>query len=199
MWAKRVLDLVIAAAAIVVGSPLWLMAAILIKVTSPGSVFFLQRRIGLHGRDFAMVKFRSMRVGSDPTSLAGNEDPRITRVGKWLRATALDETPQLINVLKGEMSIVGPRPALPEMLPHYTSEQRQRLQAKPGLTGWAQVNGRNLLPYHERLRLDRWYVKNWSFWLDIRIMIKTIPALLTRRGLYQADPRPWERSTTSRE
>ena len=139
-----------------------------------------------------MVKFRSMVVGADSTSLVGSEDPRITRVGRWLRSTSLDELPQLINVLRGEMSIVGPRPALPEMVPHYTEEERRRQDVKPGLTGWAQVNGRNSLPYYERLRLDAWYVRHWSLWLDLTILIRTIPVLLRGRGLSQDDPRPWE-------
>ena len=131
-------------------------------------------------------------LGADRTSLARSGDPRITRVGSWLRVTALDEVPQLINVLRGEMSLVGPRPALPEMLPHYTEEEAARLEVKPGLTGWAQINGRNALPYHDRLRLDRWYVENWSPWLDLIILVRTMPVLLKGRGLFQEDPRPWE-------
>ena len=193
MFAKRVLDLVIAIATMALTSPLWLVAAALIKATSPGPVFFRHKRIGQGGREFTCIKFRSMTVGADPTSLANVADPRITKVGNWLRATALDELPQLINVLRGEMSIVGPRPALPEMVPYYTEEESVRLEAKPGLTGWAQVNGRNSLPYHDRLRLDRWYVRNWSIWLDVRILGRTIPVLFNRAVMYQEDPRPWER------
>ena len=123
MWVKRVTDLVVSVVVLLLTSPLWLLAALLIKVTSPGPVFFRQPRVGLRGRPFTMFKFRSMAVGGDATSLARSEDPRITRVGKWLRTTALDELPQLINVVRGEMSVVGPRPALPEMVPYYKGER----------------------------------------------------------------------------
>ena len=195
---KRTMDLVIAVTVIVVAFPLLFAAAAWIKLTSPGPIFFLQRRVGRDGREFRMVKFRSMRVGVDSTSLANSEDdPRITRVGQLLRKTAFDEVPQLWNVIRREMAVVGPRPALPEMVPHYTDEQRQRLRVRPGLTGWAQVNGRNALPYHQRLEKDVWYVRNWSVWLDVRILIKTLPALVSQRGLYQEDPRPWERQPTA--
>ena len=197
MRVKRLMDIGIAVVAVLLTSPLLLATAILIKATSPGPIFFRQRRIGLGGRAFTMFKFRSMRVGVDPTSLAKSQDPRVTRLGKWIRTTALDELPQLINVVRGEMSVVGPRPALPEMVPHYTDEERRRLETKPGLTGWAQVNGRNKLAYHDRLRLDSWYVANWSIRLDLLILIKTIPVLFSRKGLYQEDPRPWERRRES--
>ncbi len=192
MWAKRVMDVSIAVVVLLITSPLLVIAAIGIKTTSPGPVFFRQRRIGCRGRDFTMIKFRSMTVGVDPVSLAEVGDARITKVGKWLRWTALDELPQLINVLRGEMSIVGPRPALPDMVPYYDWEERTRLNAKPGLTGLAQVNGRNSLRYHDRLRLDSWYVENWSLWLDLLILMKTIPAVFAGGDLYQENPRPWE-------
>ena len=197
MRAKRVLDWAVAATVVLVAFPFWIVAAVAIKLTSPGPVLFRQRRVGIDGREFMMIKCRSMRVGSDPTSLAKGDDPRITRVGRWLRSSALDELPQLINVLRGEMSVVGPRPALPEMVPHYRGDQRERLAVRPGMTGWAQVNGRNSLPYHDRLRLDVWYVRNRSLWLDLRVLARTVPALLKREGLYQEDPRPWERTPTT--
>ena len=192
LWAKRALDLAMALLVLLLTSPFWLLVALLIKATSAGPIFYYQRRIGLGGREFNMVKFRSMAVGADSTSLAGSLDPRITRVGRWLRNTSLDELPQLINVLRSEMSIVGPRPALPEMVPHYTENERRRLGSRPGLTGLAQVNGRNSLPYHKRLRLDAWYVEHWSLWLDLAILIRTIPVLVRGTGLSQDDPRPWE-------
>ena len=197
MWSKRTIDVVIAAVVLPLVSPLLLLAAILIKITSHGPVFYRQRRIGLSGGEFVMIKFRTMIVGADATSLVGSQDPRVTRVGRWLRSSSVDELPQLINVLRGEMSIVGPRPALPEMVPHYAEEEQRRLEVRPGLTGWAQVRGRNALPYHERLRLDTWYVQNRSFWLDLKILMRTIPALIRGRGLSQGDPRPWERRRNS--
>ena len=191
-WGKRVEDIVIAVAALMLISPLWLAVVLAIKIPYWEPVFYYQRRIGLRGREFKVIKFRSMIVGADNTSLAASHDPRITRVGKWLRAASLDELPQLINVLRGEMSVVGPRPALPEMVSHYTNEERRRLDVRPGLTGWAQVNGRNALPYHERLRLDVWYVENWSLWLDLVILLRTTPVLIRAQGLSQEDARPWE-------
>ena len=197
MRVKRAIDLFIAIAVVSITSPLWLVAAVLIKLTSPGPVFYRQRRVGIRGREFNMIKFRTMTVGADSTALAQRHDPRITRVGAWLRTASLDEFPQLVNVLRGQMSVAGPRPALPEMVPHYTDDERKRLNARPGLIGWAQVNGRNNLPYHERLRLDQWYVEHWSVWLDLLILIKTIPVLFSRRGLSQDDPRPWEHRPTA--
>ena len=197
MGVKRALDLVIASSVIAATSPLWLPVVLLIKVTSPGPVLFRQTRVGLHGRPFTMLKFRSMKHGSDPTSLANSDDPRITTLGRWLRSIAVDELPQLINVLRGEMSIIGPRPALPEMVPYYKGEESRRQDVKPGLTGWAQVNGRNSLPYRDRLSLDLWYVRHWSLWLDLLILVKTIPAVFSRSDLYQNNPRPWERRSDS--
>ena len=197
MWIKRVMDLVVAVMALLLTSPVWLLAALLTKIASPGPVFYRQRRIGIHGMEYMMMKFRSIHVGVDSTSLTSKNDRRVTTPGKWLRATSFDEIPQLINVIRGEMSIVGPRPALPEMVPYYTEEERRRLDAKPGLTGWAQVNGRNTIPYHERLRLDQWYVEHWSIRLDLFVLLKTIPALFSRRGLSQDDPRPWEQRPIS--
>ena len=197
MWAKRGMDLVIAIAVLLVTSPLLIAAATAIKLTSPGPVLFRQRRIGQRGRQFTVFKLRSMSAGADPTSLAQGGDSRITPVGRWLRKTALDEVPQLINVLLGDMSILGPRPALPEMVPYYTREEARRLWAKPGLTGWAQVGGRNSLPYHGRLRLNLWYVDHRSLWLDIRILAKTVLALPSADDLYQDEPRPWERRPTA--
>ena len=189
---KRSIDIFIAIVVISTTSPLWVLTAVLIKLTSSGSVFYRQRRVGLHGAEFDMLKFRTMTVGSDSVSLAQADDPRITKIGSILRPTSLDELPQLINVLWGEMSICGPRPPLPEMVPYYTADESKRLNVRPGLTGWAQINGRNRLPYHERLRLDQWYVEHFSVWIDLFILIKTVPVLFSGRGMVQDDPRPWE-------
>lgn len=196
MIAKRIVDWSISLSVLLIMFPLWIVVATTIKTSSAGPVFFRQRRVGISGSEFTMFKFRSMKVGSDPTSLAGGGDPRVTRIGSWLRSSAFDELPQLINVLRGEMAIVGPRPALPEMVSYYTKIQKERLRVKPGMTGWAQVNGRNSLPYHDRLHLDVWYARNCSLWLDLKILKRTIPALLKREGIYQEVPRPWEQSPT---
>ena len=181
------MDLVIAGAVLFAVFPVWVLAALGIKVSSPGPVFFCQRRVGLRGREFTMIKFRSMAVNPDTPSSATSDDPRITWGGKWLRMTSPDEIPNLINVLRGEMSIVGPRPLPPNMIGYCSEKELKRQDAKPGMTGWAQVNGRNALSYQDRLQLDVWYVEHWSIWLDVLILIKTIPIVFSRSGLYQED------------
>lgn len=197
VWIKRVLDVAVALVAIAVTAPLWLVVALAIKLTSRGPVLFRHNRVGQNGELFTMLKFRSMRPGVDSTALARSGDPRITPIGKLLRKVALDEWPQLVNVVLGDMSIVGPRPALPEMVSFYENDQKSRLDVRPGLTGWAQVNGRNSLPYHERLDLDVWYVKHQSLWLDFKITLKTVPVMFSSTGLYQEETRPWERRPKS--
>ncbi len=146
-------------------------------------IIFRQTRIGLHGRPFTLYKFKTMRdplPGEDPLA---TDAERLTRLGRILRATSLDELPTLWNVLKGDMRLVGPRPLLPEYLPRYTPEQRRRHDVKPGITGWAQVNGRNAISWEEKFRLDVWYVDNRSLWLDLRILARTVLQVLARRGV----------------
>lgn len=182
---KRMFDLVTAIILLVMFSPLMLLIAIAIKITSPGEVIFKQERLGRHGRVFYLLKFRSMvknAVNLGSGMLLEENDPRITPVGKFLRKTSLDELPQLINVLKGEMSMVGPRPAPVFHLPKYDAEQRRRLLVKPGITGWAQVNGRVALYWPQRIELDLWYIDHYSLWLDILILFKTVLAIFDKKS-----------------
>ena len=185
----RAADVAIAALGLVIASPILLVAAIAIKLDSRGPVLYRQRRVGLRGEMFEMVKLRTMTDGAplggvwDPLT---KDDPRVTRVGAFLRRTSLDELPNLLNVLRGEMAFVGPRPTISEQVETYTPHQRRRLDVKPGLTGWAQVNGRASLPWEERIELDVWYVENRTLRLDLRIIARTFALLLTGRGLYEA-------------
>jgi len=180
------LDKLIAAAALAITSPLLLTALIVIRLESHGSAIFKQRRVGRDGAEFDMYKLRTMVVGSDqgPDLPLAQTDPRITRSGAWLRRYSLDELPNLVNVLRGEMAIVGPRPTIPPQVERYTPQQRRRLEVKPGLTGWAQVNGRVSLSWPERIELDIWYVDHRSLWLDLRILAKTVWLLVSGHGLY---------------
>jgi lipopolysaccharide/colanic/teichoic acid biosynthesis glycosyltransferase len=178
----------VASLTLAVTAPLLAVAALLIKLESRGGpVFYRQRRVGLHGRPFELWKLRTMVPGAE-TMGAGiyvlEGDPRITRTGRLLRRFSLDELPNLINVIRGEMAIVGPRPTVQEQVDRYTDRQRRRLEVKPGITGWAQVNGRTSLPWPERIELDVWYVENRSLWLDLRILAKTARMLATGHGLY---------------
>ena len=177
---KRILDTLISAFAIVVLSPVLLVTAVLIKLTSPGPVFFLQRRLGLHGKEFTIYKFRSMSVGAEHTGsgvYSAEDDPRVTTVGRFIRATSIDELPQLINIIKGDMAIVGPRPPLtyhPWPLNQYTEEQFHMFDVRPGITGWAQVHGRKSVEWHERIRLNVWYTEHVSLLLDLKILLMTV-------------------------
>ncbi len=172
---------------LVVGAPFVLVAAIAIKLTSRGPVIYRQRRIGRAGTPFEVYKLRTMRLGADPVGVGTPvlaSDPRVTSVGRVLRRFSLDEIPNLVNVLRGDMAIVGPRPTLEAQVDLYTPRQRRRLEVKPGLTGWAQVNGRAGIPWEERIELDVWYVDHRSLGLDLRIFGRTLRQLLTGRGLY---------------
>jgi lipopolysaccharide/colanic/teichoic acid biosynthesis glycosyltransferase len=173
------------------------LIALAIKIDSPGPIFFRQDRVGLGGKLFKMYKFRSMRQGAeeeledlreldeiDGVTFKIREDPRRTRVGRFLRRTSLDELPQFWNILRGEMSLVGPRPNIPEEVNRYMEWHKQRLQVLPGLTGLWQVSGRNLLSFDETVLLDLYYIENWSFWLDCKILLRTIPAVLTGEGAF---------------
>lgn len=187
MQVKICLDFLGAWIGLMVLSPIIYFLAVLIRVDSPGPAFFLQERMGKDGEPFISYKFRTMIDKAITRGLGINvaaDDDRITRVGKILRNTSLDELPQLFNVLRGEMSLVGPRPTLRYQVEAYNAWQRRRLEVKPGITGWAQINGRNAIPWEERIKLDIWYVDNWSLVLDGRILWRTIRTVLQREGLY---------------
>jgi undecaprenyl phosphate N,N'-diacetylbacillosamine 1-phosphate transferase len=182
---KRAGDLLVAGALLLLLLPLMLALAIAVRLTSPGEVIFRQERIGRGGRPFVIYKFRTMTKDAPRSALgtyAYRDDPRITRVGGLLRRTSLDELPQLVNILKGEMSIVGPRPDLPHHVEHYTDFQRRRLAVRPGVTGWAQVSGRNDLSWVERIQLDVEYLERWSLVLDLRVIALTFHVVLSGRG-----------------
>jgi lipopolysaccharide/colanic/teichoic acid biosynthesis glycosyltransferase len=180
---KRGIDVTGAALGLLATSPLSAVAAAGTLLTIGRPIFFRQARPGLHGETFTVVKFRTMRdkVGPDGRPLA--DDERLTRFGSLLRKLSIDEIPQLWNVLKGELSLVGPRPLLMEYLPLYTPEQARRHEVRPGITGWAQVNGRNAIGWEERFTLDVWYVDHWSLWLDIRTLLKTVAKVVRREGI----------------
>jgi lipopolysaccharide/colanic/teichoic acid biosynthesis glycosyltransferase len=182
----RALDLLIATVALALLSPFLLAAAIAIKLGSPGPVFYRQRRVGLGDREFEMLKLRTMVQGSDPVGvgrIVSRDDPRVTAAGRFLRRTSLDEVPNLVNVLRGEMAIVGPRPTIPAQVDDYTPRQRRRHEVLPGITGWAQVQGRAGIPWEERIELDVWYVDHRSLSLDARILFKTAWLVISGQGL----------------
>lgn len=177
---KRLLDIVIASSALVLLSPIYALVAYKVKKNLGSPVLFRQVRPGLHGKPFEMIKFRSMK---DALDTAGNPLPdseRLTPFGQMLRSSSLDEMPELWNVIKGEMSIVGPRPLLMEYLPLYNEQQAKRHNVRPGITGYAQVNGRNAISWEKKFELDTWYVENRSLWLDFKIMLKTVKKVLAK-------------------
>jgi lipopolysaccharide/colanic/teichoic acid biosynthesis glycosyltransferase len=182
---KRTFDLVASAAGLLILSPVLAIVALLVKFRLGGPVLFRQNRPGLGGREFTLTKFRTMTTAAD--GQGPSDEERMTDFGRTLRSTSLDELPELWNVLKGEMSIVGPRPLLTEYLPLYSERQSRRHEVRPGMTGWAQVNGRNDLPWPDRLEMDAWYVDNHSFWLDMKIIGKTFGKVLSREGVSQGD------------
>ena len=180
---KRLLDIVIALSALILLSPILIMVALLVRKNLGSPVLFQQERPGLHGLPFKMIKFRTMKDAYNAQGEALPDSERLTAFGKLLRSTSLDELPELWNVLKGEMSIVGPRPLLMEYLPLYNAEQARRHEVRPGITGYAQVNGRNAISWDEKLKLDLWYVENQSIWLDFKIMLKTIKVVLIKENV----------------
>jgi lipopolysaccharide/colanic/teichoic acid biosynthesis glycosyltransferase len=191
LMVKRAVDIVSSTTGLAVLAPLLLVVATAILIDSGRPVFFLQERIGLHGKPFRIIKFRTMtREAEQQTKgrwiTAGN--PYVTPTGRFLRKTSLDELPELLNVLKGDMSLVGPRPTLPEQVAAYDVFQRRRLEVRPGITGWAQVNGRNSISWIERIKLDVWYVGHWTLWLDIRILLMTMGQVLRQRGVEDVPP-----------
>ena len=190
---NRSFDVVLAAAGLALASPLLVGAAVVIKLEGRGPALYRQKRVGLHGAEFELLKLRTMVVGAEQLGAgwAVNEgDPRITKAGRLLRRLSLDELPQLWNVLRGDMSMIGPRPTLAYQVERYTERQRRRLEVKPGITGWAQVNGRAALPWEERIELDVWYVEHRSPRVDLAILAKTPLALF--RGTYKGGTGGWK-------
>ncbi|MGQ9816127.1 MAG: sugar transferase, partial [Candidatus Roseilinea sp.] len=194
---KRAMDITVSALGLALGAPLMLLIALLIKLDSPGPALIRQQRVGENGRLFGMLKFRTMWAtqeresgGAEAQRSTGavlhkrRDDPRVTRLGRVLRRFSLDELPQLLNVLKGDMSLVGPRPELPWLVDRYETWQRRRFAVPPGMTGWWQINGRSDRPMHLHVEDDLYYIRNYSLWLDIVILLKTVPAVLSGRGAF---------------
>jgi len=182
---KRILDLALTAPGLVVISPLMLGLALLVWIIHGRPILFYQRRPGYQGKAFIVCKFRSMTNACDNQSNLLPDEQRLTRFGRFLRSTSLDELPELFNVLRGEMSLVGPRPLLMQYLERYSHEQAHRHNVMPGITGWSQINGRNALTWEDKFRLDVWYVDHWSFWLDIKILALTLWKVFRREGISQ--------------
>jgi lipopolysaccharide/colanic/teichoic acid biosynthesis glycosyltransferase len=180
---QRIFDVFAACIGLIVFSPVLIIVAILVGRQMGKPVLFRQTRPGLHGVPFRMIKFRTMRDAVDASGVPLPDAARLTRLGRFLRSSSLDELPELWNVLKGEMSLVGPRPLLMEYLPLYSAEQARRHEVRPGVTGWAQVNGRNALSWEEKFALDLWYVENRSLWLDLKIVWLTIRKVIKRDGI----------------
>lgn len=184
---KRVFDLAVSAAALLLLAPAIAVLAVVIRRRLGAPILFRQQRPGLGARPFEMIKFRSMTDGRDASGHLLSDAERLTPFGRWLRATSLDELPELWNVLKGQMSLVGPRPLLMDYVPLYSSEQFRRHEVRPGITGWAQVMGRNSLSWEDKFALDVWYVDNRSLWLDVRILFMTVGKVLSRSGVSSDD------------
>ena len=182
---KRIFDLCFSLVALLLLLPVLLVIACAVRFSSGRPILFRQKRPGLNGRNFNLLKFRTMRDTRDASGKLLPDSKRLTKLGRLLRSTSLDELPELINVVRGEMSLVGPRPLLPQYLERYTPEQMRRHDVKPGITGWAQVNGRNALTWERKFELDLWYVDHQSFWLDLRILAGTAWQVLIRRGINQ--------------
>ncbi|WGZ96012.1 MAG: sugar transferase [Candidatus Thiothrix putei] len=180
---KHFTDFTVAFLALLLLSPLLLMLMVLIRIKLGSPIFFTQVRPGLHDKPFKMVKFRTMTDARDADGNLQPDSVRLTSFGRFLRTTSLDELPELWNVLKGDMSLVGPRPLLMEYLPRYTLEQARRHEARPGVTGWAQINGRNAISWEAKFKLDVWYVDNQSFWLDLKILLLTVKKVFVREGI----------------
>jgi lipopolysaccharide/colanic/teichoic acid biosynthesis glycosyltransferase len=191
---RRAVDIAVAATALALASPVLLLAIIAIRLESKGGAFYRQRRVGLDGHEFDVLKLRTMVDGAEHlgAGLAVNAgDARITRVGKLLRRTSLDELPNLVNVLRGEMAIVGPRPTLPHQVAQYTERERGRLAIRPGITGWAQVNGRTSLPWAQRIELDLWYIEHRTWRLDLQILWRSARMVFGGDGLYKGTTGGW--------
>ena len=182
-WGKRLLDVTLSGTAVLILAPIWIVIAALARTQMGSPVLFRQKRPGLGGRPFTLFKFRTMTqvCGTNGTLLP--DDQRINAFGRLLRRTSLDELPELLNVLRGEMSLVGPRPFLMEHVPLYTAMQARRHEVRPGITGWAQINGRHQIPFSRRIELDLWYLDHLSLWLDLKILCLTVPRTLTSRSV----------------
>lgn len=180
---KRTFDFIIAFTALLMLLPFLLILGFAVRILLGTPILFRQQRPGLHGKPFDMVKFRTMTEDKDPAGRLLPDAERLTNFGRLLRSTSLDELPELWNVLKGEMSLVGPRPLLMEYLPLYSQHQMRRHELRPGVTGWAQINGRNALSWEEKFALDVWYIENRSFWLDLQIILKTAAKVFSRAGV----------------
>ena len=183
-YLKRFLDLVLSFIGLLVLSPILLLVILLLAIANNGKPFFFQMRPGLNGHLFKIIKFKTMNDKKDTNGNLLNDDQRLTKVGSFVRKTSLDEIPQLLNVLKGDMSLIGPRPLLPEYLPLYNDEQKKRHNVRPGITGWAQVNGRNAINWQQKFKYDVWYVQHLSFKLDVKILIQTFQKVLKSEGIY---------------
>lgn len=180
---KRIFDIMLSSALVIIMSPILLATYLLVKIKLGSPAIFRQERPGRYGRIFTMYKFRSMTDARDKSGVLLPDEIRLTSFGKFLRKTSLDELPELFNILKGDMSFVGPRPLLVRYLERYSPEQARRHEVKPGLTGWAQVNGRNAISWEEKFKLDVWYVDHWSLWLDLKILCMTCGKVLRREGI----------------
>jgi lipopolysaccharide/colanic/teichoic acid biosynthesis glycosyltransferase len=192
---RRVFDILISAVVLILAAPVLALAALAIRLESRGHPIYRQRRVGLDGRPFEVLKLRTMVAGAEHIGAGlaiDADDARITRVGAFLRRTSVDELPNLLNVLRGEMSLIGPRPTVPVQVEQYTARQRGRLAVKPGLTGWAQVNGRASLPWSERIELDLHYIEHRSLALDLRILWRTLAIVFGGSGLYKGQTGGWE-------
>lgn len=191
---RRLIDIIVSLAALILTAPLLLLATLAIRLESKGHPIYRQRRVGLNGNQFDVLKLRTMVDGAEHigAGLAINEnDPRVTRVGALLRRTSIDELPNLLNVLRGEMSLIGPRPTVPIQVDSYTARQRQRLEIRPGITGWAQVNGRASLPWAERIELDIYYIEHRGLTMDLRILWRTVGMVFGGTGLYKGNTGGW--------
>ena len=187
MFIKRLLDIVISATALILLSPFMLIIYLLVRINLGGPAFFLQERVGKDNKIFKMIKFRTIKNSTDKDGNLLSDNERLTKFGRFLRSFSIDELPELINILKGDMSLVGPRALLVQYLEHYNSEQIRRHEVLPGLTGWAQINGRNSITWCEKFKLDVWYVDNWSLWLDIKIFFLTFWKVFKREGINQSE------------
>ena len=182
---KPIFDFIIAFIGLLVVSPIFLLTTIALGIANNGKPFFFQRRPGKNERIFSIIKFKTMNVKKDAAGNLLSDAERLTKIGALVRKTSLDEIPQLINVLKGDMSLIGPRPLLPEYLPLYNQTQKRRHEVKPGITGWAQVNGRNAISWEEKFKLDVWYVDHCGFMLDVKILFLTLKKVFVREGINQ--------------
>jgi len=196
---KRLFDISIGTFFLLLVTPIYLLLALLVRVKIGSPIFFTQTRPGLHSKAFTMIKFRTMTNARSTDGALLPDAERLTRFGRFLRVTSLDELPELWNVLKGDMSLVGPRPLLMEYLPLYSHEQAKRNEVRPGITGWAQVNGRNAISWEEKFKYDVWYVENHSFWLDMKIIWMTIKKVIAREGISADDEVTMPKFTGNKE